>query len=596
MSRTKRCKAAGAATALAGVAMLIAMALPGAAFATFPWLDQAALRNETDPALRDTYIVDVGSGNTIPRQLFLSHPYIDLYEDHGFDRNFFTWAPSDTVGDGYVSGRAWTGCASVQVAVPDGNTHCATSAVKTGSANQIRVDVLEGNLTGFKWGDVFISNICGNWSPANDATKPPPVPTISGVKYEDLNADGDRDAGEPGLAGWTIDLLYNGSKVASTTTGSGGAYSFALDADSLPIGSGKYEVREVLKSGWHQSDAPGPIAVEYGIGNHKFTGRDFGNWRPAKISGGKFDDSSVDGSWDAEELGLPGWEIGLSNGEKQLTGGDGSYWFSVRPGTYTVAETPQGGWRQTAPASPGTFTHTVISGQEVSGVDFGNVCLGSAAVEPVDDSTGEPLSGLEIRIEEVAVPGILENDPPLPRTTTGTPSFGDLLPGSYRIVAFLPEGVFSIDPDATVVEERFAIVKEITVAECETTHLPLHFVTRSTPGKVTGGQVEIPLAGGHASSGFEFMTRNEDARGTLQFVDHESGLDLHTADIELLYIEGEKAWVWGKVEIAGTLYRFELILTDAGEPGTEDRFELTLDSGYEAGQGQAIGGGNIQIH
>lgn len=593
----RRCFDARKATLLVSVAIVVAAVLPATAAATFPWLDQAALKNEPDPALRATFIIDTEPKSTISRQLFLSHPYIDLYEDHGFDRNFFAWAPDASVGDGYAVGRAWTGCqGGVQVAVSGGPSHCASSSVKLGSANQIRADVEEGPLTGLKWGDTFVSEICGNWSPANSASKPAPTPKIKGVKYEDLNADGDRDAGEPGLAGWTIRLLYKGTQVATTTTGSGGAYSFKLNANSLPIGEGSYEVKEVLQAGWNQSDAPGPIAVKYGIGDHEFTGRDFGNWRPAKIAGSKFDDGSVDGVWDPEEPGLSNWAIDLSNGESRLTDASGEYSFSVRPGTYTVSENLQSGWRQTAPGGPGTHTYTVISGEEVSGADFGNVCLGSVAVEPIDDSTGEPISGMEIRIEEVSTPELIENEPSLPRTTTGTPTFDELLPGTYRVVAFLPEGVFSIDPDTVVVEERFAIVKEVTVSECETTDLPLRFVTQSTPGKVTGGHVDFPLADGHASSGFEFMTRHGQPRGTLQYHDHVSGLNLHTDQIELVFIAGEEAWIWGMVDVEGVPRQFMLHLVDAGEPGREDRFELTLTSGYEAGQGETITGGNIQIH
>lgn len=566
--------------------------MPASASATFPWVDQAAMQNETSAALRATFVIETSPGDVIPRQLFLSQPYLGFYEGHGFDRNFFTWAPHTSVGDEYMAGRGWTGCGSVQIAVAGGPSYCG--AVKFGAPGSMRADVLTGPLTGFKWGDTFISDICGNWSPANSATKDSPAPTISGLKYEDLDADGNRDPGEPGLSGWTIQLFYNGNHVASTTTGAGGAYSFRLDANSLPIGGGTYSLKEVLKAGWHQEEAPGAISVPYGAGDKTYGGNDFGNWRPATISGYKFDDSNVDGSWGEGEPGLSKWGIQLSNGEERSTATDGSYSFSVRPGTYTVNELLQSGWRQTAPSS-GTFEYTVISGQVAKGADFGNVCLGEVAVKPIDDSTGDPLTGLEVRLEEVSVPGILENEPALPRTTTGTPDFDELLPGAYRVVAFLPEGVFTTDPDAVLVEGRFAIVKEITVSECETTELPLHFFTQSTPGKVTGG-IRIAVPDGFATAGFEFMTHRGNPRGTLEYQDHATGLNLHTKTIEAIHVDGNVAWIWGKVEIEGVLQRFRLRLVDAGEPGREDHFELTVAPGYEAGQGAPISGGNVQIH
>lgn len=585
-------------TALLGLCLTLLMgaALPAAASATYPWANQAAMQNEEESALRDTFIVRPASGATISRQRFRSQPYRGFYKSFGFDRNFFTWAPKVSVGDGYVVGRRWTACKGTQVPVSGGPSHCAASAVKLGAeAKFVRESVTGGKLTGFKWGNAFVSNICGNWSPTNASKKAPPIPKIRGVKYEDLNADGSRDPGEPGLGGWTMRLLYNGSQVTTTTTSASGAYSFNLDAEALPIGKGTYRVKEVLKPGWHQSEAPGSIAIGYGIGDEVFGGNDFGNWEPATIAGSKFDDSNVDGKWGASEFGLPDWTIGLSNGDETLTAADGSYSFSVRPGTYTVGETVQGGWRQSAPGLPGTYEYTVVSGQVVTDVDFGNVCLGTIEVDPIDDSTGESLTDVEIRIEEVSVPGILENEPPLPRTTTGTPTFGELLPGAYRVVAFLPEGVFTTDPDAAIVEERFAIVKEIVVNECETTNVPIHTFTESTPGKITGG-IRLALPGGFATSGFEFMTRKGQPRGTLQYNDHVSGLNLHTKTIEAIYVDGEVAWVWGKVEVEGAQRRFRLRLVDAGEPGFSDRYELTLENGYDAGQGGTIDKGNVQLH
>lgn len=579
--------------ALISLALGVGAVVPAPASATFPWIDQAAMQNEDSAALRATFIVDGGQGATLPRQLFLSQPYIGFYEGHGFDRNFFTWAPHTAVGDDYMAGRGWTGCGSVQIPAAGGPSYCG--AVKYGAPGSMRADVLTGPLTGFRWGGTFMSDICGNWSPANSGPKDSPAPTISGVKYEDLNADGNRDPGEPGLSGWAIQLFYNGTHVTSTTTGAGGAYSFRLDADKFPIGGGTYTLKEVQKSGWHQEEAPGAIPVPYGAGDTAYGGNDFGNWRPATVSGHKFDDSNVDGIWGETEKALSKWGIQLSNGEERSTGTDGGYSFSVRPGTYTVNELLQAGWRQTAPSGSGTFQRTVISGQVLKGLDFGNVCLGGVAVKPIDDSTGDPLAGVEVRIEEVSVPGILENEPSLPRTTTGTPDFEELLPGTYRVVAFLPEGVFTTDPDAVLVEGRFAIVKEVTVSECETTELPLHFFTQSTPGKVTGG-IRITVPDGFATAGFEFMTRRGNPRGTLEYQDHAAGLNLHTDMIEAINVSGDIAWIWGKVEFEGVQQRFRLRLVDAGEPGREDRFELTITPGYEAGQGEPISGGNVQIH
>lgn len=551
--------------------------------------------NEPDPALRETFIVDTPPGETISRPRFLSQPYLSFFEGEGFDRNFFTWAPHASVGDEYVSGRGWAKCGSVQVPVAGGPSHCAPGAVNFGAPGSIREEVLHGLLGGYKWGETFVSDVCGCWSPTDTAPKGSPMPVIEGVNYEDLNADGIREAGEPGIPGWKISLFFGGKEVASTTTGAGGAYSFQLNADTMPtIGAGTYTLKEESREGWRQQKAPKSIFVSFGAGEAHFEGNDFGNWRPATISGHAFDDSNVDGTLGEGEKGLPEWDIHLSNGEERSTDPDGSYSFSVRPGAYSVGELLQSGWRQTAPGGPGTREYTVTSGQVVEGADFGNVCLGGVAVEPVDDSTGDPLAGLEVSLEEVSVPGILENEPALPRTATGPADFGELLPGTYRIVAPLPEGVFTTDP-VVLREGRFAIVEEVTVSECETADLPLHLFTQSTPGKVTGG-VKLALPNGFGIARFEFMSKGGAPRGSLQYQDHAAGLNLNTAAIEALSVSGNVATVWGKVPFEGAQQRFRLRLVDAGEPGREDRFELTVAPGYEAGQGETLSGGNVQVH
>jgi glutamine cyclotransferase len=86
--------------------------------------------------------------------------------------------------------------------------------------------------------------------------------TISGKKYNDLNANGQLDAGEPGLSGWTIyaDLNGNGSPDVgepSTTTDGTGQYT-------LTVPAGTHSIREVLQPGWVQT---APLPALYASGN-----------------------------------------------------------------------------------------------------------------------------------------------------------------------------------------------------------------------------------------------------------------------------------------------------------------------------------------
>ena len=254
----------------------------------------------------------------------------------------------------------------------------------------------------------------------------------SGTKYEDLNADGDRDDGEPGLGGWPIRLYADdGDKVLEDsddgTTGNGvntfrpqvttaanGSYEFT----DLP--NGDYIVCESAQppqasglptSGWQQSapKAGGANIADCAADSsaaargHAFlmagvdhTGNDFGNFRNGSISGQKFKDADADGEKDAGETGLGGWVIHLvkadgSGHQTATTDSNGNYSFSsVPPGDYLLCEQTSGkaGWVQSFPTSgadctghtdggtitpgPTGYSPTVTSGQAKTLKDFGN--------------------------------------------------------------------------------------------------------------------------------------------------------------------------------------------------------------------------------
>jgi len=122
---------------------------------------------------------------------------------------------------------------------------------------------------------------------------PPPTYCVSGAKWNDLNGDGDRDGGEAGLSGWTIQLRQGGNVIATTTTDANGDYEFCS------LAAGNYTVNEVLKNGWTQTfpTAPGTQAVN--ITNADVTGKDFGNQQLSVpkyyISGMKWNDRNGDG-------------------------------------------------------------------------------------------------------------------------------------------------------------------------------------------------------------------------------------------------------------------------------------------------------------
>lgn len=101
--------------------------------------------------------------------------------------------------------------------------------------------------------------------------------TVSGKKFRDLNNNGAKDPGEPGLAGWKIKL--SGAMSATSTTDSVGAYSFSN------LGPGSYVVAESLQAGWTQTFPAGAGTYSFnalGIPPSSVrTNLDFGNYSPA---------------------------------------------------------------------------------------------------------------------------------------------------------------------------------------------------------------------------------------------------------------------------------------------------------------------------
>lgn len=119
------------------------------------------------------------------------------------------------------------------------------------------------------------------------------------------------------------------------------------------------------------------------------------NFDVTPISGFKYKDANNSGDYEpAADLVGVGFTFSLRNAagtvlQTAVSGADGTYSFAngVPPGTYTVRETQETGWRQTepAPASGSTTipdrTVTVVLGQASANVaDFGNTPLSTIAL------------------------------------------------------------------------------------------------------------------------------------------------------------------------------------------------------------------------
>lgn len=94
------------------------------------------------------------------------------------------------------------------------------------------------------------------------------------------------------------------------------------------------------------------------------------------VQGFKYNDLNGDGIHQANEPLMPGWTINIvgPNGFSQsvVTDALGYYYFAaLTPGVYTITETQQSGWSQTAPAS-GSHVVDITGIQGFTDLNFGN--------------------------------------------------------------------------------------------------------------------------------------------------------------------------------------------------------------------------------
>ncbi|MBN1512376.1 MAG: choice-of-anchor D domain-containing protein, partial [Phycisphaerae bacterium] len=143
-------------------------------------------------------------------------------------------------------------------------------------------------------------------------------------------------------ASWSVNLSLNP-----------GYYVYASDYSigTLSSGSHTIEIRSD-RTGMiaEASEADNTYTRTITVGAASATG---------EIRGSAWNDLDDDGIWDGNEPGLSNWEVYLdlnasgawNTGEpKTTTAGDGSYAFTnLLPGTYTVVEIVQDGWRQSYP-------------------------------------------------------------------------------------------------------------------------------------------------------------------------------------------------------------------------------------------------------
>lgn len=289
---------------------------------------------------------------------------------------------------------------------------------------------------------------------------------VEGIKWHDLNGNGLREANEPGLGGWQIQvsgLTSQGQPFSAvavtmfddplTQDDESGAYKIT----GLPFGS--YAVTEFMQPGWIQS-YPNSGFHSLIIDEQQLGGTaNFGNFQLGSVHGTKYEFGN-----ELLRRALPGWEVILTgvdifghtvfrttstmvDNPQTPVNETGQYWFAeLLPGSYRIAEVQQAGWVAAFPES-GFYEFQLISGESPR-FDFYNYRTGTITGLVFQDfvdcegsytSSDVPLSNALVYMD-ANDDGVLNRDvlgnPTEPFTWTtsnGMYQFEGLALGTYRI-------------------------------------------------------------------------------------------------------------------------------------------------------------------
>ncbi len=308
------------------------------------------------------------------------------------------------------------------------------------------------------------------------------LPKLGDKAFEDLNADGIQQPGEPGIAGVTVQLYSRdtGALVGTQVTDGNGLYLFTnvkpgtyYEVWSLPSGF----VRTTQDQGTDAADsdasaATGVTADFVMLGNQDDLTRDAGYWKPVKIGDTVTTDTNGNGIQDAGDTPLAGVTVNLLDGSgnvltSTVTDALGNYLFvGLKPGTYAVGfvKPPEYVFTLKDTGSNDsldsdadrvtgqTVAKTYISGDDDRTIDAGlyiPVKLGDRVFEDqngngIQDAGDTNLAGVTVNLLNGAnaVIGSTTTD------ANGNYLFTGLAPGSYAVQVVKPDGTyFFTNPD-----------------------------------------------------------------------------------------------------------------------------------------------------
>ena len=326
------------------------------------------------------------------------------------------------------------------------------------------------------------------------------VAVVSGMVFNDANANGLRDSGDFTVSGRTVyaDLNNDGAMNADeprTTSGADGSYRLAFGT------AGTYVLRQVVPTGFAQTSPTenGGLSVTVALGS-RLADRNFGSRSVVGgVAGIVFSDANSNGIQDGGEAGLSGWRV-----YADLNGNDA--WDSTEPSTitnpsgfyglngllasataYAIRTVVPSGWVATAPTG-GEQAVVVTAGTTVSGRNFGNRSTSSVIsgalwsdvdADGVRDAGELPLAGRTVFVDTDA-DGVLDSDEPRVSTgSDGTYRLSVPTTGVYLVRQLLPGGWLATSPAGNA-------GRTVTITATNETASGNDFGSRPSQAQITG--------------------------------------------------------------------------------------------------------------
>jgi len=292
---------------------------------------------------------------------------------------------------------------------------------------------------------------------------------IEGMKFEDANANGERDDEEMGIPNWqivlkpeTLEPIYDLDLPANSPTGvntgvlsSSKYYLVEVEGTYSYSGVTKLADAEYYSTdNWSNSadfaDNPGRDVrtldvviddqnIEWGSSNsaHLYKTVIKGNDAVANLRIFDEDNDPNPPSWYNDNAGTLEVRVYDVSNYRVETDEDGEYSQEIENGEYQVVEINQPGWIQTAP-SP-SYCHLTVENGSIETCEFGNTRMGSIDGYKLEDTNGDRtltrqdarLEGWEINLWTGDEEGPISKIQTKTTDENGYYKFDNLLPGIY---------------------------------------------------------------------------------------------------------------------------------------------------------------------